>query len=105
MALSTFENVPRKYVMAFLTLAIAISQFPGFMCAFMILHQVSSFLFNTSLAHIRVHTVCVVISVNYGIGPSDKATFLPLWARTSFPTVTTKVAELGSAMTGFDTSQ
>jgi hypothetical protein len=72
----------------------------------MIIHQVSSLFFDTNLAHSRVHTVGgIVISVNDDVGSPDRAIFLPLWARTSFPMVTTKVAELGSATTGFDTNQ
>ncbi|KAK6714808.1 hypothetical protein SNK04_005739 [Fusarium graminearum] len=75
------------------------------MWAFVVLHQVDSLFFNMSLAHGRVHTVGIVISVNHGISLSDKAIFIPLWARTKLPTLTTKIAELGPTMTGFDINQ
>lgn len=105
MALATLVNVLGKCMMTLLTLVLATSRSPGFVCAFMILHQVSSLSFDASLARSRVHTADIAIPVNNGVGPSKKTIFLPLWARTSLPTVTTKVTELGSAITGFDINQ
>jgi hypothetical protein len=105
MALATLENVLRKYIITFLTLAITISQFPSFICTSMILYQVGSLFFEANLAHSHVHMVVIVISVNDDIGPSYKTISVPLWARTSLPRVTTKVAELGSAELSSDANQ
>jgi hypothetical protein len=68
----------------------------------MILHQVGSLSFDASLAHSRIHTVGIDISVNDDIGLSEKAILLPMWARTCLPWFTAQVAELGSTMTGYD---